>query len=168
MSLWDIFRCGRTRRWHKHPVMADHDDRIDAHCGRAARLAKFLFPEDHALVFAILDHDDGEAATADVPNPVKNRMPKEFLAWWNQQEVAAAERIWGGAASAPCDPDRLRLCDKLDSIMWAAWKEPRLMREEGWRRDCAEVAALAQKCGVVDPVFAAVVIAKGLAREVAG
>lgn len=167
MNLWNVFKAGRVRRWHTHPEMVEHDDRNDAHSGRVARLAKALFPDDHFLVLAALEHDDGESGTADVANPIKNRMPEPFRKWWEDLEATALCRIWGQPAPW-CDPARLRLCDKLDAVMWAAWKEPHLMREDGWKSDADEVLSLARKCGVLAPVSDAIDAAVLRARRSGG
>jgi hypothetical protein len=158
MNLWRIFEAGRARRWHRHPVMADHDDRLDAHQGRVARIAKALFPDDHMLISAALEHDDGESATGDVPNPVKQRLPAVAREALDAMEVLAIREIWGRSNSdAPwCDPARLKLCDKLDAIMWVASKEPHLLRETGWQNDIAEALDLAAYCVVLPPVRKAI------------
>ena len=154
MNLWQIFNAGRCRRWHTHPVMADYDDRLDAHQGRVARLAMALFPGDTALILAALIHDDGESIVGDVPNPVKNRLPQVARDALDEMERIGIDRMWGHQPALNLDQGkRLRLCDKLDAIMWAASKAPHLMREPGWQADIiAEVTALAAWCGVSGPV----------------
>lgn len=152
-DLSAIFKAGRCRRWHTHPVMADFDDRLDAHQGRVARLAMAMFPNDDGLIRAALNHDDGEAAVGDVPNPIKNRLPKVARDALDEIEAIHIGRMWGHQPQLrPDQVARLRLCDKLDAIMWAASKAPHLMREPGWQSDIAEVVALAAWCGVSDPV----------------
>lgn len=153
MNLWQIFNAGRCRRWHTHPVMADYDDRLDAHQGRVARLAMALFPGDDGLIRAALIHDDGEAIVGDVPNPVKNRLPQVARDALDDMERIGIDRMWGYHPPLSVDQaKRLRLCDKLDAIMWARHKAPHMMTEPGWQADIAEVIALAAWCGVSGPV----------------
>ena len=167
MTLLDIFRAGRCRRWHRHPVMVDTDDRLDGHQGRVARLALALFPDDHDLLIMALTHDDGESVTGDIPNPVKNQLSQVARDAIEDMEENARLRLWGGLSGSGKATDivrtatRLRLCDKLDAIMWVAHHHPRLLAEPGWQSDIAEVKALAAQCGATWEALAA------LLREIA-
>jgi hypothetical protein len=148
MNLWSIFNAGRARRWHRHPVMADFDDRLDAHQGRVARIAKALFPGDHDLIAAALEHDDGESATGDMPNPAKNRLPAVAREAMDAMEMQAVRAMWGKSAAPPCNAARLKLCDLLDAIMWVSFKAPHLLREDGWQDDVTKAMDLAAETGV--------------------
>ncbi len=152
-DLAAIFKAGRTRRWHVHPVLSDYDDRLDAHQGRVARLAMALFPGDHALVCAALRHDDGESATADLPSWLKDNMPPEVRAWFDTLENLAECELWG--PGIPCDPLRLMLCDRLDSIQWAAHNAPRLMAGKDWKGRVIVVRGMAKLAGVAAAVDSA-------------
>ncbi len=161
MSLWKVFRHLCVRRWHTHHVMSRHPDYLYGHIGRCACYARLMFPGDHALIDAILAHDSGEHATADVASHLKARMPIAFRRWWDDLERDTAATMWGRQAD-DCDPHRLRLCDKLDAVMWVAANEPRLLREPGWRADMAEVEALGIACGVSHLVTPALMEARGM------
>jgi len=153
-DLQSIFNAGRVRRWHTSPVLSCTDDYLDGHQGRVARLALALFPDDAVLLRAALTHDDGESATGDVPNPVKNKMPIAFRSWWDQMEDAAARAMWGPQLSPSAH--RLRLCDKLDALMWVQHHAPHLLARADWQKDVAEVEGLSHACGVahmVEPVL---------------
>jgi len=152
MSIIDAWEATFTRRWHRHARLADTHDPIAAHQGRVALLALMLFPREHALHRAAILHDMGEATVGDVPNPVKNANP---------DLKAALDRIEGEAMAAmglPAvsmdqrDRDMLRLCDKLDAILWARHHRPELMDEPGWKGDVAEVRGLMWRLGVQDRI----------------
>ena len=158
MNILDIFRAGRCRRWHCEPVMADTDDRLDAHQGRVARLALALFPGDQALLVAALIHDDGESVTGDIPAGVKMRLSKVALDEIEKMEADGIRRLWHSpyirafiVPDAVMD-DRLRLCDKLDAIMWVAHHQPRLWSEGRWPLARLNVLKLAEETGVADEI----------------
>lgn len=148
--IGDIWEATFTRRWHRHPHLADTGDTIAGHQGRVALLALVLFPSAHALHRAAILHDMGEAAVGDVPNPVKQANPVL---------KAELDRIEGAAMAAMGLPavdldarerDMLTLCDKLDAALWAHHHRPSLMDEPGWKADWAVIQGLAWRLGVAD------------------
>lgn len=143
-----IWRATFTRRWHRHADLADIADPIAGHQGRVALLAVVLFPDAHALHRAAIMHDMGEAAVGDVPNPVKEANPtlKAEL-----DRIEAIAMVQMGLPECNLDArelDMLRLCDKLDAVLWARHHRPGLMDEAGWQRDVAVVADLAARLNV--------------------
>lgn len=152
MNLQAAWEATFTRRWHRHALLADTNDPIAAHQGRVALLALMLFPTAHAVHRAALCHDMGEAAVGDVPNPVKNRNP-DLKAALDRIEGEAMERMGIPAVSLDdIERDMLRLCDKLDAILWARHHRPGLMSHPAWQGDVQEVNGLAWRLGVQDKV----------------
>lgn len=143
-----IWRATFTRRWHRHADLADIADPISGHQGRVALLAVVLFPNAHALHRAAIMHDMGEAVVGDVPNPVKERNPAL------KAELDRIEAIAMAKMGLPeCDLNAhelkmLRLCDKLDAILWARHHRYALMSEPGWQRDISLVKDLFAVCGI--------------------
>lgn len=154
MSIIAAWEATFTRRWHRHAHLADTHDPIAAHQGRVALLALILFPQEHALHRAAIMHDMGEAAVGDVPNPVKNRNPDLKAALDRIEAEAMSEMQLPDVAMDDRDRDMLRLCDKLDAILWARHHRPELMEEPGWRGDVQEVRGLMWRLGVGDRVSA--------------
>lgn len=148
MSLIDAWEATFTRRWHRHPRLADTHDPVGAHQGRVALLALILFPTAHAVHRAAIMHDMGEAAVGDVPNPVKNRNPDLKLALDRIEAEAMSDLGLPSVALDERERDMLRLCDKLDALMWARHHAPALMDEPGWQGDAQEIRGLMWRLGV--------------------
>jgi 5'-deoxynucleotidase YfbR-like HD superfamily hydrolase len=141
------WRATFTRRWHRHADLADTCDPIAGHQGRVALLAIMLFPISYEVHRAAILHDMGEAAVGDVPNPVKNRNP-DLRAALDRIEGEAMVRLGLPAIDLEADEaDQLRLCDKLDAILWARHHRPELLAESGWQADVSEVCGLMWRTG---------------------
>lgn len=154
MSILGAWEATFTRRWHRHAYLAATHDPICAHQGRVALLAVVLFPTAHAVHRAAIMHDMGEAAVGDVPNPVKNANPDLKAALDRIEAEAMAAMQLPAVTLDDRERDMLRLCDKLDAILWARHHRPDLMEEPGWRGDVQEVRGLMWQLGVGDRVSA--------------
>lgn len=159
-DILTIWEATFTRRWHRHPHLAATVDPIAAHQGRVALLAVVLFPGEHALHRAAIMHDMGEAIVGDVPNPVKEANPVLKAELDRIEALAMAHLGLPDIALDQRGKDMLRICDKLDAILWARHHKPDLMDTPAWQRDIATVTGLMWKTGVGR--FAAI------AEEIAG
>ena len=148
MSLMTAWEATFTRRWHRHAHLADTHDPIAGHQGRVALLALMMFPTAHALHRAAIMHDMGEAAVGDVPNPVKNANPDLKRALDRIEAEAMVEIGLPGVDLDDRERDMLRLCDKLDAILWARHHKPDLLDDPRWQGDVSEVRGLMWRCGV--------------------
>jgi hypothetical protein len=148
MTILTIWEATFTRRWHRHARLADTHDPIAAHQGRVALLALVLFPHEHALHRAAIMHDMGEAMVGDVPNPVKEANPDLKVALDRIEAQAMTDMGLPAVDLDDRDRDMLRLCDKLDAILWARHHRPELMDDPGWQRDIATVRGLMWRTGV--------------------
>jgi len=148
MTIIAAWEATFTRRWHRHARLADTNDPIAGHQGRAALLALMLFPTAHAVHRAAIMHDMGEAAVGDVPNPVKNRNPDLKAALDRIEDEAMVAMGLPEVDLDERERDMLRLCDKLDAILWARHHRPELMDEPGWQGDISEVRGLMWRLSV--------------------
>ena len=151
-----IFRAGRTRRWHANAEMVDTCDHTDGHGGRVARLICALEPDaSAALLRAALAHDDGEQLVGDVPGDFKAANPG-FARTLDDLERSERIRLWGACPVAALD-DRerqlLKLCDRLDALMWVAWHRPALLARWDWQRARGDVLAMAVSLGFHEAVW---------------
>ena len=144
------WRATFTRRWHRHPELCETHDPVSSHQGRVALLTLILFPTSHAVHRAAILHDMGEATVGDVPNPVKERNPdlKQSLDRIEAEELAKLGLP--DVSLSPIEQDMLKLCDKLDAILWAHHHRPHLMNHPGWQADIAKVRSLMWRCGIGD------------------
>lgn len=153
MSLFLIWQATFTRRWHRNPHLADTADPIGAHQGRVALLALTLFPGRHALHRAAILHDMGEALTGDVPAEVKEAHPV-LKAEMDRIEALAIEHL----GLPPVDLDdrereMLRLCDRLDALLWAHHHRPELMSRYDWQQAISDIEKLMWRLGVESSVW---------------
>jgi hypothetical protein len=129
----NIFRAGRTRRWHTNPDLCDTADHVDGHSGRVARILLHLWPDTSAAALrAALTHDDGEHASADVAGPIKRAWP-DLAYMLHDIETLERQALWGA------DPDlteleraRIDFADKLDAYMWMMHHRPHLRSRPDW------------------------------------
>lgn len=138
--------------------MSQFDDYLDGHQGRVARLALAMWPDDADAVKLALVHDDGEWATGDIPQPIKERAPLRIREWIEDEELIGRAKLWAypGAAFIVAIKggllnDRLTLCDILDRLMFVQHKAPHLLPGE-FAGDIAKVEALAISLNVADAV----------------
>ncbi|WP_299647952.1 hypothetical protein [uncultured Jannaschia sp.] len=155
-----IFRAGRTRRWHANAEMVDTCDFTDGHGGRVARLICALVPEPSAaLLKAALAHDDGEQLVGDVPGDFKAANPG-FARQLEDIERRERLRLWGVCPILPLserERQLLKLCDRLDALMWVAWHRPALLARWDWQRDRGDVVAMAGALDLGPEVIQAIV-----------
>ncbi len=146
-NILAAWRATFTRRWHRHPELAETCDPIGGHQGRVALLAMLIFPESYPVHLAAVLHDMGEVAVGDIPKPVKNANP-DLQAVLDRIEAEAMVAMGLPVFDLePVDALKLRLCDKLDAILWARHHRPELLAEPGWRADIAEVCDLLWRTG---------------------
>jgi hypothetical protein len=107
-----------------------------------------LFPTAHAVHRAAIIHDMGEAAVGDVPNPVKQRNPDLKTALDRIEFEELAKLGLPEVRLSEIEEGMLKLCDKLDAILWAAHHRPQLLTHPGWQDDIAKVRSLMWRCGI--------------------
>jgi (p)ppGpp synthase/HD superfamily hydrolase len=148
MNMQRIWEATFTRRWHANPHMADTADPVGGHQGRVALLALMLFPREIAVLRAAVIHDMGEWATGDVPYPVKEANP-DLKATLDLIEAAAMLDMGLPVISLdPVQSDMLRLCDRLDAMLWARHHKPHLMQQADWQHSLQTIIGLAWRLNV--------------------
>lgn len=142
--------AGATLRWHTHPRLAVTRDRVDAHSARVAILILQLCPgASAALLAAAVIHDLGEAMVGDMSAPVKRKYPDLYAVISGLE--AQAIRDLGLDAPDLSERERafLKLCDGLDSYLWALLHCPDLVAvHPAWRAHLARLVVRADELGV--------------------
>jgi len=157
VSLCEIWRAGRSRRWHTHADVAQTNDPLDGHHARVAKLMLALVPDvSRDALIAALTHDDGEPSVGDMSYRVKIENP-QFYAELDDMERRARDKMWG---FPHCINEReqslLNLCDRLDSWLWVSHHVPQIMSRPEWvamREHLKTLAASLDLLGHVDEVL---------------
>lgn len=144
-----------VRRWHSNPDMCHTIDPVGGHSGRVALLVLQLDPEaSRDLLIAALVHDLGEYRTGDMSYDAKKRYPKlaEQLALQEDDEIK-----YQGIAKPRLnarDAKLLKVCDWLDSYLWAEMHVPRLVVRKDWRQQKLTTINYARDIGLAFEVEA--------------
>lgn len=147
-----VWRDSFTRRWHTNPDMSHTTDFNCAHQGRVALLALCLFPDAGLdLLRAAITHDQGEAGVGDVAFPVKQKHP-EFSKHLDEMEAAHAEgRGLAPISLSELDTKKLKMCDRMDAVLWVLKCNPALSKTPQWQSDIAFCREQAGALGVLCP-----------------
>lgn len=141
-SIKALWGSGFVNRWHNHPDprLRNAQDTTAAHQQRVALLVLSLLgkyatdAERMDAVWSAIVHDAGEVATGDVPAPAKaeaaGMVSRSEAAWFIQHGIPAPL-----TKSATL----LRMCDKIDAILFVARHAPDLLESSEWRRDTESV-----------------------------
>lgn len=151
-----LYRSGFVQRYSQNPDMAWTGQTLGHHQWGVAILLLQLFGEEvnMVVVWEALHHDTGEMGAADVSYPAKKKYPEMA------QAVADAEineRIDMGVSEAwmmAREVDMLKLCDRLESLLFAAVRTPWVLSGDGWPELRADVQEMAERLNVGDEVAA--------------
>jgi 5'-deoxynucleotidase YfbR-like HD superfamily hydrolase len=161
--IWRLYRTGFVQRYSTNPEMAWTGQTLGHHQWGVAVLMLRLFPEDAnlAVVWEALHHDTGEMGACDASAPAKAKYPDMakavHAAEWNERfEMDVHEAVLTGRETAI-----LKLCDRLESYLFAAVRTPWVLSGDGWPELRADVIGRAWLLGVGGEV-------EGLMREVKG
>lgn len=131
-----IWRDSFVRRWHTSPDMSHTTDFNCSHQGRVALLVLSLFPDAGIdLLRAAITHDQGEAGVGDVAFPVKQKNPKLAKQLDDMEADHIAMRGLPPINLSAPDERRLKLCDRLDAVLWMLKCSPAIASQKGWRSD---------------------------------
>lgn len=131
-----VWRDSFTRRWHTNPDMSHTTDFNCSHQGRVALLVLCLFPDAGLdLLRAAITHDQGEAGVGDVAFPVKKKYP-DLAERLDQIETEHAQsRGLAAVELSEEDMRRLKICDRIDAVLWMLKCNPALADTPQWRSD---------------------------------
>jgi 5'-deoxynucleotidase YfbR-like HD superfamily hydrolase len=134
MRTLDIYRSGFVQRYHTNPAMAWAGQTNGQHQWGVAALLCALFPDRITLplLWEALHHDAGEMQTCDMSFPAKQAYPQvaSVLA-----EAEADSRWRMGIDKAALTFDEaamLKLCDRLESVLFASVRTPWVLKGDGW------------------------------------
>jgi hypothetical protein len=115
-----------------------------------ASLVLALFPDNHTVLRAAIEHDAHELLMGDIPAPARWRFPALRHAEHVLDRLLAHEH--GLVVPEDEDQRRLDLCDWLDSYLFARRTAPRLLDADEWRNLRDEIMSLARDLGVSEEV----------------
>jgi len=149
-----LYRTGFTQRYHGNADMAWTGQTNGHHQWGVTVLLLALFPDEVnlAVVWEALHHDTGESGVCDMLAPAKRKYPAVAA------EVAGAEaneRVEMGVPEAVLserEAAMLKLCDRLESLLFARVRTPWVLSGDGWPEMRDEVVAMAADRGVADAV----------------
>lgn len=134
MKINDIYRSGFVQRYSSNPEMA-HLGQTNRHHQWGVTVLLFALFGDRigmAVVWEALHHDTGEMGAADVSYLAKRRHPDLAAA---VASAEANERIDMGVPEAALTDDEtamLKLCDRLESYLFARVRTPWVLAGDGW------------------------------------
>ena len=154
MNIKAIYDSGFVQRYAQNPKMAWTGQTLGHHQWGVTVLLLALFPDemDLAVVWEALHHDAGEMGSADVSYPAKRK--HEALAaavadaeWHERLEMGVPEAVLTERETA-----MLKLCDRLESLLFASVRTPWVLAGEGWPEMRDGVVAMAVDLVVVEAV----------------
>jgi hypothetical protein len=152
-----IWRDSFVRRWHTNPDMSHTTDFNCSHQGRVALLVLSLFPDAGIdLLRAAITHDQGEAGVGDVAFPVKQKNPNLTEQLDDMEADHIAMRGLPPIRLSAVDQRKLKLCDRLDAVLWMLKCNPTIAKKGGWQSDIAFCYSEAAALGVEIPIDKAV------------
>lgn len=144
-----IWLASLTNRWHQNTHMSANTDYIVGHSGRVALLMLGLFPDaSRENIIACLVHDLGESQSGDIHGPAKNSNP-ELKKALDVVETNTLREM--GCLAQPTSmpwSEIIKMCDRLDALLFAQLHRPDLMQRGDWIESKARVFQMADDCGV--------------------
>ena len=144
-TLWD---AGHVNRWHTNECQAlrNSHDTTHQHGARVAILLRHMWPDVPAdVLFYAVTHDAAEQALGDMPalakdeNPLIAELQRQLEEQWlDRYGVPNIDAEWKA---------RVKLCDKLDAILWARSVDPSLMQRDDWKAAMQSALSMADFLG---------------------
>jgi hypothetical protein len=152
--LGRVFASGFVQRYSTNPSMAWAGQTNGHHQWGVAVLLLGLFGDrvNLAAVWEALHHDTGEVGVCDMSLPAKQ---KYRSAAFVVADAEANERVEMGVPKAvlTCEEaDMLKLCDRLESLLFARVRTPWVLMGGGWPELQDAVLRDAERLGVFDVV----------------
>lgn len=156
MDIREVMRAGFVTRWHSNPDMAWTGQTNAEHSYGVAVLAIGLFPDDVELLRAAILHDAPESGVGDLSGKSKRDNP-ELKAAYAAVEARRCEELGISWESS----QRLKLCDQLETYLYVAHRNPRLLKTDDWPLMRDLVYGRAYDLGVQEQVLALLEAAEG-------
>jgi 5'-deoxynucleotidase YfbR-like HD superfamily hydrolase len=133
-TTYALYRTGHVQRFAQSPEMAWTGQTLGHHQWGVAILMLKLFPDrmNLAVLWEALHHDTGEQGAAEVSCLAKKKYPRLAEA---VREAEARERGELGVHEAVLtdeERDMLKLCDGLESFLYASVRTPWVLTGGGW------------------------------------
>jgi 5'-deoxynucleotidase YfbR-like HD superfamily hydrolase len=150
MSAYQTYRTGFVARYHQNPDLAWTGQTNGHHQWGVTMLLFRLFPDEVnlAVVWEALHHDTGEMGSCDASYPAKMKHPAMAKA---VAEAEFAERLDIGVPEAELterEAAMLKLCDRLESLLYARVRAPWVLSGDGWPEMRVKVVGDAWALGV--------------------
>jgi 5'-deoxynucleotidase YfbR-like HD superfamily hydrolase len=149
-----VYDSGFVQRYAQNPKMAWAGQTLGHHQWGVAVLLLALFPDEAnlALVWEALHHDAGEMGSAEVSYPAKRKHKALAGAaadaeWEERFQMGVPEAVLAERETA-----MLKLCDRLESLLFASVRTPWVLAGEGWPEMREGVVEMAVDLGVADAV----------------
>ena len=150
-DILEVWRAGRSRRWHMNADLSRTDDFLDGHGARVARIVLCLVPDARReVVIAALNHDDGEHKIGDISRPAKDALGLVEARRLEEAEAGVRAALWGRdpiAALSAAELELLALADRLDAFLWVRAHAPEILGRSAWRADAAVLIDRAARLG---------------------
>lgn len=149
-QIYRLYRTGYTVRFHGNADMAWAGQTNGHHQWGVVTLLFALFPDEVnlALIWEAHHHDTGETGVCDMAYPAKRRYPDVAEA---VAEAEANERVEMGVPEAMLTEREeaiLKLCDRLESLLFARVRTPWVLSGDGWPEMRAKIVGDAWALGV--------------------
>ena len=152
-QILDIYRSGHVQRYHQNPSLAWLGQTNAAHQWGVAMLLRELFPlASGSLMRETLYHDAGEMGACDASSPAKTAHPEMAKAIARAEETERWQMGIALGGLTPKEEQILRLCDRLEALLFVATRAPWVLETGDWPEARQEVFAMAEELGVGDKV----------------
>ena len=151
---WQLYRTGFVQRYAQNPDMAWTGQTLGHHQWGVVTLLFALFPDEVnlALLWEAHHHDTGEMGTCDASYPAKQKHRRMAHAIAEAEEQERHDMGVGPAVLLPREAAMLSLCDRLESLLYAAVRTPWVLDRDGWPEMRDFIVAAAVDLGVADAV----------------
>ena len=148
--IYQHYRTGFVQRYAQNPEMAWTGQTLGQHQWGVVTLLKGLFRDEVTveMLWEAHNHDTGEMGACDASYPAKMKHPGMAAAI---SEAEAEERAALGVPEADLTPHQhrmLKLCDRLESLLFAKIRAPWVLDGAGWPELCAKIVEDAEALGV--------------------
>jgi 5'-deoxynucleotidase YfbR-like HD superfamily hydrolase len=151
METHEVYLSGFVARYSQNPQMAWTGQTDGQHQWGVAVLLMGLFPDSRVDVLReALLHDTGERGACEASYPAKQKHPQMAAAIRLAELQERAEMGVPERTLTTLEWQRVKFCDRLESLLYAKVRAPWALQVDGWPELRALVLRQAVELGVLD------------------
>lgn len=144
-----------VQRWHTHPRLSKTGDSIAGHQQRVTMILLKLDPNiSRQVLIRAITHDQGEAATGDLPYTFKRQSPAIREAVTVYEDAHTKDQGFNTPRLSEYEKSLVSLADWTDSYLWARHHEPEMVENsKSWQEQLLTMCKLATKWHVSSRLY---------------